>query len=585
MREPVQQPAPQAAPRSEPARSAELTQALSGFRGSLIALSVISGVINLLALTGSFYMLQVYDRVLSSHSIPTLIALSVLAALLYAFQGVLDVLRNQASGRAAILFDQRVAAAVQSLVVRQPLTGMSRSQAQLPLRDVDTVRGFLAGGGPIAFLDLPWMPLYLAFVWLLHPLLGMTCLCGMLLLVLLTCLTEQLSAGAVTASSRADAKRRVIADANARNAEALQAMGFAGRAIKRFEDANLQFLALQTSSSDVIANLTGISKVLRFILQSGILGIGAYLTVRGEVTAGAIIAASIASSRALAPVEQVIGQWRNFLAARQSYARLDWALATLPAEAAPLTLPAPAKSLSLENATVCIPGTQRPVLLNASFQLESGQALAVIGPSAAGKSSLARAITTVWPLTRGSIRLDGAELDRWSPDDLGQHIGYLPQDVSLFEGTIADNICRLETERDSEAIIAAATAAGIHDMILRLPDGYETSVGADGSALSAGQRQRVGLARALFRNPFLVVLDEPNSNLDSDGENALTRAIHSVRERGGIVIVVAHRPSALAAVDLVAVVNGGQLTAFGPKDEVLGKVLRHPVRSVAQSMT
>ena len=455
----------------------------------------------------------------------------------------------------------------------------------MPLRDVDTIRTFLAGGGPIAFLDLPWMPLYLAFVMLLHPLLGATCLAGMVVLVLLTCLTEWLSKDVASATSQADAKRRAIADANARNAEALHAMGFASRAISRFEVANQRFLALQTSASDVIATLSGISKVLRLILQSGILGIGAYLTVKGEVTAGAIIAASIASSRALAPVEQVIGQWRSFLAARQSYNRLGTALETLPPMNTSLTLPPPFQTLKLNNVTVCVPGTQRPVLVNASFELRGGQALAVIGSSAAGKSTLARAITGVWPLLRGSIRLDGAELGQWAPGTLGQHIGYLPQDVTLFEGSIADNICRLEEERDSTAIMAAATAAGIHDMILHLPDGYETNVGPDGSALSAGQRQRVALARALFRDPFLVVLDEPNSNLDSDGENALTCAIHTVRDRGGLVIVIAHRPSALAAVDLVAVVDGGQLTAFGPKDDVLKKVLRHPVRAVAQSTT
>jgi PrtD family type I secretion system ABC transporter len=509
--------------------------------------------------------------------------LSALAAVLFAFQGVLDVLRNQASGRAATLFERRIAPAVQELVVLQPLLGVSRSMSQQPVRDVDAIRAFLASGGPVAFLDLPWMPLYLAFVFLLHPLLGLACLGGMGLLVLLTVLTERLSKGANSAVTRADATRRAIADANARNAEALKAMGFAGQAVKRFERANHEFLALQTSASDVIANLTGLSKVLRIVLQSGILGLGAYLTVRGEVTAGAIIAGSIATSRALAPVEQVIAHWRGFVGARQSYGRLNRALNLLPPEGDPIVLPPPSKGLAVQNATVVVPGSQRVVLLNASFELWSGQALAIIGPSAAGKSSLARAITGVWPLARGSIRLDGAELDRWAAEDLGRHIGYLPQDVTLFEGAIADNICRLEDEKDSEAIIAAARAANVHDMILGLPQGYETNVGPDGAALSGGQRQRVALARALFRNPFLVVLDEPNSNLDAEGENALASAIHAIRDRGGIAIVIAHRPSVLAAVDLVAMLNNGQMTAFGPRDEVLKKVLRQPVLAVAQA--
>ena len=540
---------------------------------------MISGIINLLALTGSLYMLQVYDRVLSSHSVPTLVALSVLMFVLYGFYGVFDLLRNQASGRAAMLFDKRVAGHVHAVVVNLPLKGASRSSAQQPMRDVDAIRTFLASGGPVAFLDLPWMPLYLAFVFLLHPLLGLLCLGGIFLLVLLTLLTEWLSRAEVLASARADAVRKAVADANARNAETLQAMGYASRAVDRFQKVNRSYLEVQTKASDLIARMTAISKFLRLTLQSAILGLGAYLTVHGEVTGGAIIAASIATSRALAPVEQVISQWRNFLGMRQSYDRLSRMLERFPAAHRPLALPPPVDRLAVENATACVPGTERQVLFNISFELQRGQALAVIGPSAAGKSSLARTITGVWPLLRGSVRLDGAELDGWSPDELGKHIGYLPQDVTLFEGTVAENICRLEEETDSGAIIAAAKAAGVHDMILRMPDGYETNVGPDGSALSAGQRQRVALARALFRDPFLVVLDEPNSNLDSEGESALSSAIQGVRDRGGIVLVIAHRASALNAVDQVAMINAGHLSAFGPKDEVLKKVLLHPVRT------
>jgi PrtD family type I secretion system ABC transporter len=560
-------------------RSSDLSVAFSGFRGAVLAVSVISGIINLLGLTGSLYMLQVYDRVLSSHSVPTLISLSVLMLVLYAFYGALDLLRNQASGRAAVLFDRRISGPVHALVVNLPLKGASRSAAQQPMRDVDTIRTFFASGGPVAFLDLPWMPIYLAFVFLLHPLLGLMCFSGMVLLALLTLLTERLSRNEVQASARADAARKAIADANARNAETLQAMGFVSRAVNRFESVNQDYLALQTRANDVISRLSAVSKFLRLTLQSAILGLGAYLTVRGEVTGGAIIAASITTSRALAPVEQVIAHWRNFLAARQSFDRLSKMLGGFPTVREPLALPPPVERLSLENITVGVPGTERPVLFDINFELRSGQALAVIGPSAAGKSTLARAITGVWPLLRGSIRLDGAELGCWSVDELGRHIGYLPQDVVLFEGTIAENICRLEEEKDSHAIIAAAKAASVHDMILQLPNGYETNVGPDGSALSAGQRQRIALARALFRDPFLVVLDEPNSNLDAEGESALSAAIDGVRNRGGIVLVIAHRPSALNAVDHVAMINAGRLGAFGPKDEVLKKVLLHPVRT------
>jgi len=464
-------------------------------------------------------------------------------------------------------------------VINLPLKGASRSSAQQPMRDVDTIRSFFASGGPVAFLDLPWMPLYLAFVFLLHPLLGFMCLSGMVVLVLLTFLSEWLSRSEVQASARADAARKAVADANARNAETLQAMGLVGRAVDRFEKVNGGYLALQTKATDLISKLTAVSKFLRLTLQSAILGLGAYLTVRGEVTGGGIIAASITTSRALAPVEQVIAHWRNFLAARQSFGRLKMMLGRFPAVHRPLVLPPPMERLSLENISVCVPGTERPVLVDVSFELQHGQALAVIGPTAAGKSSLARAITGVWRPLRGSVRLDGAELDGWAADELGRHIGYLPQDVSLFEGTIAENICRLEEELDDGAIIAAAKAAGVHEMILRLPNGYESNVGPDGSALSAGQRQRIALARALFRDPFLVVLDEPNSNLDGEGESALSAAIQGVRDRDGIVIVIAHRPSALSAVDHVAMINAGRLSAFGPKDDVLKKVLLHPVRT------
>ncbi|WP_166298506.1 type I secretion system permease/ATPase [Bradyrhizobium sp. 2S1] len=560
-------------------QTSDLAGAFAGFRGAILAVSVISGIINLLTLTGSLYMLQVYDRVLASHSVPTLVSLSVLMFVLYAFYGVFDLLRNQASGRAAVLFDRRVAGSVQAMAVNLPLKGASRSTAQQPVRDVDTIRTFLASGGPVAFLDLPWMPLYLAVVFLLHPLLGVMCLAGVLLLVLLTFLSELLSRHEVRASARADAARKAIADANARNAETLQAMGFVGRAVHRFERANQSYLTLQVKASDVTSKLAAVSKFLRLTLQSAILGLGAYLTIRGEVTGGAIIAASITTSRAMAPVEQVIAHWRNFLAARHSFDRLSKMLDRFTVAAPSLALPPPVERLTLANATVCVPGTQRPVLCDVGFELRSGQALAIIGPSAAGKSSLARAITGVWPLLHGSVRLDGAELDGWTSDELGKHIGYLPQDVTLFEGTIAENICRLEEEPDSRAIIAAAKAADVHDMILHLPVGYETNVGPDGSALSAGQRQRVALARALFGDPFLVVLDEPNSNLDAEGECALSAAIQGVRDRGGIVLVIAHRPSALNSVDHVAMINAGRLSAFGPKDEVLKKVLVHPVRT------
>ena len=556
--------------------------ALTGFRSAFAAITAMSGVVNVLALTGSFYMLQVYDRVLTSHSIPTLVALSALAIGLYLFQGVLDVLRGQILVRLGTHLDRQLTPLVHVVAVRAPLRGASRAEALQPMRDVDAVRVFLSSPGPIAIFDLPWIPAYLGFVFLMHPLLGVIALAGACVLIALTYLTERRTRNLHQTTLKAAGARMAIADANVRNAEVLVAMGMGQRAVERYTRANAHYLASQAQASDISGSFAGVSKVARMILQSAILGVGAYLAIRGQLSAGSIIAASIASSRALAPIELAIAHWRSFVGARQGYARLQKALDDPSATCDnPLALPSPTNSLHLEGVTVAIPGTQRVVLSDVSFQLTAGQGLGIIGPSAAGKSTLARAILGLWPLFRGSIRLDGATLDRWSRDDLGRHVGYLPQDVELFDGSIAENVSRFEASPEGGPIIAAARAAGVHEMILRLPNGYETQVGPDGATLSAGQRQRIALARALYRDPFLVVLDEPNSNLDSEGEAALTNAINGVRARGGIVVVIAQRPSALNAVDQIAVVGAGQIQAFDAKDKILRESLRRPLSSVS----
>jgi PrtD family type I secretion system ABC transporter len=536
-------------------------------------------------LTGAFYMLQVYNRVLASGSVPTLLALSALALGLFTVQGVLDVVRGQLLVRIAGRVDRRLTVPAHAAAIRMPLYGRSTSESLQPLRDVEAIRGFVGGHSLVALIDLPWFPLYLAFVFLLHVWLGWLATFGAVILIGLTLLTEVLTRNMSTAASSAAVKRLAIAEANVRNAEVLRAMGFGRRALDRFEAANAAYLAPYMKLSDTLGVLGSISKTLRMILQSAILGLGAYLVLAGEVTAGAIIAASIASARALAPIELAIANWKVFAAARQSRTRLGAAIAAVPAPSfEPLPLPPPAAQLSLEGVTVPVPGKQHIVLNNITFALQAGQGVGIIGPSAAGKSTLARAMIGVWPLARGSVRLDGAALDRWSDDALGRHIGYLPQDVELFAGTIAENISRFAETPDPGAVIAACKAAQVHDMILRMPEGYETPIGDRGSFLSAGQRQRIALARALYLEPFLVVLDEPNSNLDAEGEAALTYAIHGVRARGGIVAVVAHRPSALAAVDMVAVIGGGKLTAFGPRDEVLSRAVKAPAAAAPVPM-
>jgi ATP-binding cassette subfamily C protein len=349
-------------------------------------------------------------------------------------------------------------------------------------------------------------------------------------------------------------------------------MGMGPRLAKAWGDVNTNYLTSQRRTSDVAGGLGAISKVLRFTLQSGVLGLGSYLVIQQQATAGIIIASSIIVARALAPVELAIANWRGFIAARQSWRRLTELLAGTAGGPEPMTLPAPKNTLVVENVIGTPPGAQRMVVQDVSFSLKAGQGLGVIGPSASGKSSLARLIVGVWAPARGKVRLDGAALDQWSPAELGPHIGYLPQDVELFAGTVAQNIARFEPDAPSEAVIEAAQAAGVHEMIVRLPEGYDSQIGESGAVLSAGQRQRIALARALYGDPFLIVLDEPNSNLDSDGDKALTQAIMRARARGAIVIVVAHRPSALAGVDQVLAMLNGRAHALGPRDEVLAKL-------------
>jgi PrtD family type I secretion system ABC transporter len=555
-------------------KTGQVRDALGSLAAVTPVLIVISCIVNILALTGSFYMLQVYDRVLSSRSIPTLVALSSLAIALYIFQGGLEVVRAQIFVRLASRLDRKLAAKAHDAVMRLPLLGGSRAEALQPMRDVDTVRAFLAGAGPIAIFDMPWMPLYLGFVFLLHPLLGMVTAVGAVVMLALTLTSEKMLKKPSSQLTAAATERLSIAQACERNAEVLRAMGFGHNMMRRFVEANDRHLKAQESLSDVGGGLSTTSKVFRMLLQSALLGLGAYLTINGQMSAGSIIAISIASSRALAPIEIAIANWKGFIASRQASARLNSVLSTLAPQQEPLDLPKPCKGLSLEALTVSIPGSQRIVLNAITFDIKAGQALAIIGPSAAGKSTLARAMVGIWPAMRGSVRLDGASLDRWSVEKLGHHIGYMPQEVDLFEGTITENISRFCVSPTSADIIAAARAADVHEMILRLPNGYETRIGDRGTTLSAGQRQRIGLARALYGDPFLVILDEPNSNLDADGDTALLRALQGVKARGGIAVVVAHRPTVLQAVDLVAVVGNGQLTAFGPRDEVIRKATK-----------
>ena len=450
-----------------------------------------------------------------------------------------------------------------------PRFGFSTGEALERGRDVDTIRTFMGSQGPVALFDLPWVPLYILFVYFLHPLLGAVTLGGAVILTLLTVWTELKSRKLASAAQQSHLARNAIADSNARNADIIKAMGFAGRAVSRFNAANQDHLTLQTRASDVIGTFGAFSRVLRMVLQSALLGLGAYLTIQGQMSAGAIIAVSVASSRALAPIDMAIGNWKGVVAARQAFKRLRDTMVALSTMTQPLELPPPTKSLKVDKITVAAPASGRVLLTEVGFELKAGQALGVIGPSGGGKTTLVRAMTGIWPSMRGSIRLDDADLTQWDEDKIGQYVGYLPQDVALLDGTIVENITRLAPQRDARAIVAATKAAGVHEMIVRLPDGYDTQLGPMGTALSAGQRQRIGLARALYGDPFVVIMDEPNAFLDAEGEQALNLAIRQVRARGGIAVVIAHRPSILAEVDMVAVIQNGRMSAFGPKDEIV----------------
>jgi len=558
-------------PRQQPV-SSELAAALGACRRAFLAIALFSGMSNLLMLTGALFMLEVYDRVLPSRSVPTLVALLILVGGLYAAQGVIDMIRSRILVRIGTSLDEAMSLRVYDAIVRLPLKIGAKGDGTQPIRDLDAVRGFLSGIGPIAFFDLPWMPVYLAICFLFHTYIGLTALAGAIILITLAVVTEVQTRHPTRSATQFAAARNTLLEASRRNAEAITAMGMVGRISKRWSDLNRNYVEASGRASDVGGGLGAVSKVLRLLLQSAILAVGAWLVINQQSTPGIIIAGSILGARALAPVDLAIANWRGFVGARQSWQRLSRLLGHLPRLAEPMPLKPPSHTLVVQNAAVCPPGQQKIVCQEVNFTLAAGKALGVIGPTASGKSSLARMLVGVWTPARGTVRLDGATLDQWSPESLGRHIGYVPQDVELFSGTVAQNISRFDDPPDPDAVIAAAHAAGVHDLIINLAEGYETRVGDHGSALSAGQAQRVALARALYRDPFLVVLDEPNSNLDAEGDEALTQAILGLRARGAIVVVVAHRPSAIAGVDYILIMAKGRQQQFGPKEEVLNRL-------------
>ncbi|WP_082511183.1 MULTISPECIES: type I secretion system permease/ATPase [unclassified Rhizobium] len=557
------------------ARRPWLLEALSRCRSAFFGVALVSALINVLFLSGPLFMLEVYDRVLPSRSVPTLVALLVILSGLYACQGMLDLLRNRILARIGAYVDSMASEACFAMTAESPLRSRTSAEGLQPLRDMDQIRSFLGGPGPSALFDLPWIPLYMLICFVFHFWIGVAALTGALVLLCLTLATDLSSRRTSHVATVLSIQKSSMAEATSRNAEAVRVLGMMPHLARRWSGLNGAFVDSQLSLSDVASGFGAMSKAFRMFLQSAILALSAFLFIKGEVSSGMIVASGILVSRALAPVEVSIAHWRTFIAASQSWRRLSKAFGgQVPSER--LELPAPVARLDVENLAMVAPGGSSLIVHNAGFSLQAGSALAVVGPSAAGKSTLARVLVRAWPATRGSIRLDGTLLEHFEPQMLSRHIGYLPQDLELLSGSVAENIARFDPAATSEAIIAAAKAAGVHELILRLSDGYDTQIGEGGNVLSTGQRQRIGLARALYGDPFLVVLDEPNSNLDQAGEAALTSAIRSVRARGGIAIVIAHRASALDACDQVMLVSDGQTQMLERKRDLIRPVPASP---------
>ncbi len=564
----------------KPTNRTELAQVVFQFRKTFYSLAAFSCVINILALTPALYMLQVYDRVLTSRNETTLWMLTLLVAGLYLLSALLEFARSsvliRVGNRLDMMLNQRVFTAAFERNLR--VGGANPSQA---LNDLTTVRQFLTGNALFAFIDSPWTPIYMAVAFLVHPMLGFIMLGGSIVLIFLAYLNNISTQKPLAEANGMAVATSHFADNHLRNAEVIEAMGMLPGLRGRWLKMQEKVLNLQTLASDRGARLSGASRFVRMFLQSLILGVGAVLVIDGQITAGMMIVCSILMGRALAPVEQMIGAWKPMLSARTSYERLEELLKAAPPRGETLPLPAPKGHVSVEGLFAAAPGQQSPIIRGVSFEVQPGEVVGVIGPSAAGKSSLARLLVGVWPPRAGSVRLDGADIYLWNKDELGPYMGYLPQDIELFDGTIAENIARFSTP-DSNKIIKAAQQAGVHEMILRLPKGYDTPLGSGGISLSGGQKQRLGLARAMYGDPSLVVLDEPNSNLDDVGETALVTAVQTMKNQGTTVFLITHRMNILRAVDKLLVMRDGTVSMYGPRQDVLNALQQQRAKSLAQ---
>ena len=546
-----------------------LAKALAMARRHLWSVAVFSSAINVLMLAAPLYMLQIYDRVLASRSANTLLYLTLVMVGALLLMGLLELVRSRLLVRLGARFDRDLAGTVFAAVLLGGKSGQ-------PLRDLDVLRGFFTGPSLMSLLDVPWMPIYLAVVYMLHPLLGHVAVVGAVILLVLGILSELLTRQVLLDSGSELAAANQFAETSARNASVVHAMGMLSGLAAVWRIRHGAGIGYQALASDRAALISATAKFTRFVLQSGILGVGAYLAIQQIISPGAMIAASIVAARALAPVEGAINGWRGLVQARGAHRRLKELILERGDDPEFMPLPAPRGGLRFENVFVAPPGREKPVVVGATFQLEPGESLGITGPSAAGKSSLARLMVGVRRPSSGHVRLDGADVWRWDRQLLGPHVGYLPQEIELFPGTVGQNIARFG-DIDSNAVVVAARLAGAHDIILQLPQGYDTPIGAGGQNLSGGQRQRVALARAFYGEPALIVLDEPTSNLDSEGEAAVRLALNTLREHGKTVVIIAHRPTVVCEVDKILVIRQGVITHFGTTAEVLPQITRRVV--------
>ncbi|MCV0426019.1 MAG: type I secretion system permease/ATPase [Roseibium sp.] len=554
---------------------------------TLVVVGLFSVAVNLLMLTGPMFMLQLYDRVLSSGSVATLQGLFVIVVAAYFFLGLYDLLRNRMLSRAAFRLDQLAGTAGFDVWLRSGMT--AHGTMPRPLNDLATVRGFLSSPAMTGFFDIPWIPLFLAIIFFIHTWLGLLALGGAVVVTIMALANQFATQRRFAQAMSMDSAESYFTDQVHRNGNALIPLGMADKLSRYWKDMHTAGLATGQTASERTEIYTAFSKAFRLLLQSALLALGGYLALKQEISPGMIVATSIIAGRALAPVDQVIGQWRNVVRAREAHKRLKVSMEGSGGTAQRVELPDPVGQLSVRGLTKFAPGqinrTERPpIVQEIGFDLAPGDALGIIGPSASGKSTLARLLVGAWPADSGEIRLDGATLDQWTSEVLGRFVGYLPQTLELLAGTIRDNIVRFDPNASDDDLIAASRLAGVHEMILKLPDGYNTRLEYGAPILSGGQTQRIGLARALYGMPKLVVLDEPNSNLDADGDEALTQAIAQMRQAGSTVVVMAHRPSAIASVNKLMVLNDGRVADFGDKAEVLRRATRAAPPATAQAV-